>query len=203
MSPKVDQQIEHHLSDADYLELIKQRDESGLRQLMQAYGGQVLGLSRRMLPDAGEAECVTSDVFLTIWNRPSLFEASRGTLFTLLMTMARSRSIDRLRQQANRERSLEKYRDHSESKSSHDDISPGTNLLRQECRQQISASINALPVTQREAVRLAFFVGQSHREVAETMQLPLGSVKTAIRKGLMALKSALEMKPEFGDIHEL
>ncbi len=181
------------------LSLIRKRDESGLLQLIELYGTRVKGLCLRILSDTLEAESVASDVFLEIWNRPDCYIQSRGSLRTYIMTIARSRSIDRVRSFSARAKNHEKFCQTSSAGFSLIMHTPPADLLDNERSTQITQAVEELPPNQQKALRLAFFSGMSHRQVADELGMPLGTVKTHIRKGLLRLRATLAQRFEIGD----
>ncbi|MEZ6137415.1 MAG: sigma-70 family RNA polymerase sigma factor [Pirellulaceae bacterium] len=180
---------------------IAARDETALMELINFYGSRVQGLCEMIAGDLLDADSVTSDVFLEIWNRPEAYDRSRGSLRTYLMTIARSRSIDRLRSNSARQRQQEKFLELSARVNSTETMdTPESRTILLEKRQRIRAAVEHLPADQQQALQLAFFSGLTHREVAERLKLPLGTVKTYIRKGLLHLREALVTQLETGDL---
>jgi RNA polymerase sigma-70 factor (ECF subfamily) len=181
------------------LRRIAARDEQGLVMLLSRYGARVLGLCRAIVTDHNEAESVMSDVFLELWNRPHSFQAKRGSISTFLFMMARSRSIDRCRSQRARESQLEKYAVQGALADRFVSLETAeTKSIDAERRQRMFEALAQLSVPQQRTLHLAFFAGLTHREIALELDLPLGTVKSHIRKGLMHLKSELVSAQEVG-----
>lgn len=179
--------------DEEIVRLICLHDENALSALVQRYGGQVQFVCKSICGDELEASGVVSEVFWEFWRQADLFQAQRGSLRTYLLTMARSRSIDRLRAIAAQARQRSRYMDvvvHSSS-SLATTGGPEFCVVREENLQEIKEALRQLPDLQRQMLELAFFEGNSHREVAGLMKLPLGTVKTHIRKGLLKLRHLL------------
>ncbi len=187
--------------DQQVLERIAFRDEDALSELMKRYGDRVQGLCELIVGDLLDADSVTLDVFLEIWNRPSAYDRARGTLKTYLLTLARSRSIDRLRARAARQRQQEKYIDLSSISDCTETMdTPESQTLELERRQRIRAAVDQLPTDQQQTLQLAFFSGLTHREISERLKMPLGTVKSYIRKGLLRLREALSTQLEKGEL---
>ncbi len=179
------------LPDDEIVGLIREHDERGLAALIQRYGGQVYSVCRSILfGDEFEISGVVSDVFWEFWRHADLFECQRGSLRSYLVTMARSRSIDRMRAVASLARQHRKFRDatSNNSKELSTAESPEQRALRDENAEEVQQALSQLSEPQQRMLRLAFFDGMSHREVASALQIPLGTVKTHIRQGLLRLR---------------
>lgn len=180
------------LDDSAVVTKIIRRDESALLSLIDCYGAKVLGLCNAILGDCSEAECVVSDVFLEIWNRPHSFDSRRGTMQTFLLTLARSRAIDKLRSRTARAKRMQRYMSRQADLPQHLSFETGeTASEKAERKTLVKQALATLPDIQQQALQLAFFAGLTHREVATELQLPLGTVKTHIRKGLLQLRPKL------------
>lgn len=192
---------EPHLEDAQLVDRVARRDDTALGCIIARYGNQVLGLCEAISLDKADAESVTSDVFLELWNRTDAFDSARGTLRTYLLTLARCRSIDRRRSRVARETRMNKFINHASQDIAHyayeetgESASMGV-----EKRKLVGVAMGKLPEAQRIALHMAFFLGLTHMEVAEKLSLPLGTVKSHIRRGLLHLKSELAEKFEVGE----
>lgn len=180
------------LDDAAILTKIIRRDEAALLLLIKHYGSKILGLCNAILGDPSEAECVMSDVFFEIWNRPHVFDRRRGNLQTFLLTLARSRSIDRTRSRVARAKRMEKYMHREAGLPQQLIVETAEEVsVQAERKALVRQALETLPDVQQQALQLAFFAGLTHSEVAEELQLPLGTVKTHIRKGLLQLRPKL------------
>jgi len=150
---------------------------------------------RRILVDPRDAEEAMLDVFVQVWEQGERYDPSRASPLSYLMTLARSRAIDRARAVGRHRGGLQQGGDEglfaALEAGGVDPIGPLAALLSAESRGAIDAALGALPSEQREAVQLAFLEGLSHREVAERLESPLGTVKTRIRQGLLRLRDAL------------
>jgi RNA polymerase sigma-70 factor (ECF subfamily) len=176
------------------MEAIKAGETSALEALYSRYARNVLGLCRRVLGDVRDAEEVMLETFVQIWQHGDRYDASRASPLAYLFTVARSRAIDRLRAQG---------RHRVVSAATDDGIlsglervelaaaSPLARLLSAETRGRVEAALAQLAPEQREALELAYFQDLSHREAAERLGLPLGTLKTRIRQGLLRLRDGL------------
>ena len=167
-----------------------ERDQAGMSALYDESASLVYSLALRMVGNPADAEEVTMDVYQQVWRRAASYDGSRGTVASWLVTLARSRAIDRVRSQANRrqkEQPLPEILDLAAA-----GLSPERETAETQRKRRIAAALASLSPEQREALNLAFFSGLTHQEVAERLGQPLGTVKTRIRLGMMKLKEQLE-----------
>jgi len=169
--------------DIEVIRRIEQRDESALSELYERYGGLVYTIAYRVLQNNGVAEEVTQDTFLKVWNQIHTWDAQRGKLTTWLLTITRYAAIDRLRQEQRR---------HTQSAVSLDDL---LNLIgtRDDTEWQdgdfVRSLLIQLSTDQLQVIELSYFQGLSHGEMANKLNLPLGTVKTRVRSGLQRLRA--------------
>ncbi|MGH7516209.1 MAG: RNA polymerase sigma factor [Gemmatimonadales bacterium] len=169
------------------------RDERALVELIEVATPWLLGLVQGMLQDQDEAEEVVSQVFATAWDRVGTLGNEYETLMPWLLRIARNRAIDHLRRRGRLRRKaarLEAYevagpgsvpfREPDES------AQPGWHVHR-----AVHAALGALPEDQRAVVRLAYFAGLTHSEIAEELGIPMGTVKTRLRLAFDKLRAAL------------
>lgn len=162
------------------------RDESALGEVIDAYGGLVFGMARRVLADAGMAEEVAQDVFVALWRRPGAFDAARGSLQGFLMGVARNKAIDVVRREETRKKAREALISEQETTST---VDSATEQIDE--RQRVAAALAGLSGPQREAVVLAYYGGRTYREVAAELGIPEGTAKTRLRDGLGKLRELL------------
>jgi RNA polymerase sigma-70 factor (ECF subfamily) len=176
------------------MEAIKAGQADALAALYERYGRAVTGVCRRIVGDARDAEEATLDAFVQLWEHGDRYDPLRASPLTYLMTLARSRALDRARA-LGRQRGAISDEDGSLlaalERSDGASMSPLAALLSAEDRGGIEGALALLPAEQREAVALAFLEGLSHREVAARLGAPLGTVKTRIRQGLLRLRDSL------------
>jgi len=178
--------------ECELMRRIGDRDESALAEVIDVYGPQVRAICLRICTNSLDADGVVSNVFWDLWNRFRNFDKRRGSLRAYLLTLARSRAIDRQRSVAATTRNTRRYLDASASAQdcSYRDESLDAHIVSDE-NAELRAAINRLPLPQQTALQLAFFDGLTHREIAAEQSLPLGTVKTNIRRGLIQLRSVL------------
>lgn len=179
----------HSEDDLDKLLLrTAQGDEDAFTGVYDAASGPVLGLVRRILRDTAQSEEVAQDVLVEVWVTAGRFRPEEGSAKTWIMTLAHHRAVDRIRSaEARSEREqkaalLERTRPFDEV----------TERVETQLEwQQVRRCVGLLTDMQRQAVTLAYYQGLTHKEVAEALSLPLGTVKTRLRDGLIRLRDCL------------
>ena len=164
-------------------------DRAALSALYDRHSPLLLAICRRVLKDANEAEDVLTDIFFEVWRKADRFDAARGSPLTYLVTLSRSRAIDRKRSRDSRPKITSDFTDAAS------ETAPAPTPLQsidiQEQRQQVRVALANLDATQREALECAFYDGLSHSEIAQKLNRPLGTIKTYIRQGLIQLRESL------------
>lgn len=149
----------------------------------------VFSLALRILNDRGLAEEVTTDVFMQVWRQAANFETMRGTPLSWLMTIARTRSIDRLRASSHLRQESETLDAVMHQAAPTDN--PEKVSIYTERQKLVREALQQLTPDQRQLIEAAYFEGLSQSELAEKFALPLGTVKTRVRAGMMLLKKVL------------
>jgi RNA polymerase sigma-70 factor (ECF subfamily) len=171
---------------------IARGDEQALASLYDRYRLILFGLIMRILHDRSEAEDVLQEVFMQAWRQASNFDEARGRPFTWLVTLARSRAIDRLRSLHSRERiANESARDEVVQAPDASDAA-----LQSEQGEIVRHALAELPEEQQRALLLAYFEGLTQSEIATRLDTPLGTIKTRMRSGLIKLRELLREKLE-------
>ena len=161
-------------------------DVSALGTLYDRYAGLVFGLAARVTGSPADAEEVLQDVFVQAWSQAGLYVPARGTPRTWLLTIARTRAIDRRRR---------RRRDEATGSAVGDVPDPGENpvahLEERGQREAVRKALALLPPDQRAAIELAYFGGLTHLEIATRTGDPLGTVKGRLRLGMEKLRGLL------------
>ena len=168
---------------------IAKNDQSALATLYDETNRLAYGLILRVLGDASVAEEVLLDVYTQIWRQAANYDTGRGSPIAWLMTIARTRAIDRLRsgwQDRQRKEPLDLLNDRETSVAS-----PEEATVASERQKFVRAALSSLTPEQREVIELAYYGGLSHSEIALKLNQPLGTVKTRTRLGMMKLREAL------------
>jgi RNA polymerase sigma-70 factor (ECF subfamily) len=175
------------VSDAQLVTSIARYSEVALAEVYRRHGGAVYGLARRVLNDPAEAEDVTQEVFLRLWNEPDRYDPGRGSLRSFLLAQSHARAVDAVRSTSSRRQ-----------RESRDALrtARGTYDLQHEVwdlamADQVGQAMGALPAEERRAIELAYFDGHTYREVARLLQQPEGTVKSRIRNGMRRMRAAL------------
>lgn len=184
--------FETQMRDQDWVALIKrvaEGDQYALNQLYDSTNRLVFGLVLRILNDRSTAEEVLLDVYTQVWRQAALYDRSRGAPLAWMITIARSRAIDRLRSGRLEQQTKESIDAVGELRAT--SISPEESTFSSERRQLIHTALDALSPEQREVIELAYYSGLSHTEIATKLNQPLGTVKTRTRLGMMKLRESL------------
>ena len=175
--------------DLSLMRAIANGDRSAFSLLYDRHSPMLFAICRRILKDFGSSEDILIEVFLEVWSRADRFDSRRGSPLTYLVTLTRSRAIDRQRSQSARLNATSGDPDTTAPASSATD--PLQSAESKEQQQIVRAALADLEPVQRQALECAFYEGLSHREIAQKLQKPLGTVKTYIRQGLIRLRSSL------------
>jgi RNA polymerase sigma-70 factor (ECF subfamily) len=169
------------------------RDERALVELIELATPWLLGLVQGMLRDQDEAEEVVGEVFTTAWERVGTLGDEHETIMPWLLRIARNRAIDRLRRRARGRRKAVRL-------EAYEAVGPGSAAFREpdesaqpgwHVHQSVHDALAALPEEQRAVVRLAYFAGLTHSEIARELGIPIGTVKTRLRLSFDKLRAAL------------
>lgn len=171
-------------NDKSLIDRVLVREQQAMTEIFDRYAGLVYSVALRVLKDNGQAEDVTQEIFFQLWRSPDRFSATRGSLASWLLVVARNRAIDRLRQR--------KYGEPVDEMT----VDSATNLENEAERsimmQRVQSIMADLPSDQQKSLQMAFFEGLSHSEIAEKTGQPLGTIKTRIRSALASLRKRLE-----------
>ena len=171
------------------MERLAKGDQEALGDLYDRHAGPVYALALRILQEPADAEDIVQEVFAQAWTQATRYDATRGAVSAWLLTVARSRAIDRLR--ARRARPDRTGIDHSPADIVDPVARPDTQFLSSEQVRVVRAALAELPLLQRVALELAYYEGLTHSEIAEQLEQPLGTVKTRIRQALLKLRDVM------------
>jgi RNA polymerase sigma-70 factor, ECF subfamily len=176
-------------SDLDLLLALRGGQTQALGMLYDRYSRLVFSLAFKILANSEEAEDITQEIFLTLWQRQT-YNPARGSLSSFLTTMTRSRAIDKLRSRGSRYRFLQRWEGIMRSETVMS--TPLEQASIGERSQIIRGALEQLPVNERQVLEIAYYEGLSQSEIAEQLSIPLGTVKTRSRQGLLKLRQALQ-----------
>jgi len=176
-------ELKEDRTDAAIVSAIRSGDANGMAALYDRYSAIVYSVALRVLGDTGAAEDVLQEVFMQMWRNPRLFDSSRGRLGPWLSVIARHRAIDGLR----------KRRPETDIADVVLSVEPDLagDAERARAMGKVRGTLGSMPPLQRKALEMAFFEGLSHSEISALTGEPLGTIKTRIRSGLLALRKAL------------
>jgi RNA polymerase sigma-70 factor (ECF subfamily) len=163
-------------------------DRSALAALYERHAKRVYALARAILGCREEAEDLTQEVFVSVCE-PTLYDRSRGTVGAFLLTMTRSRAIDRLRRRGRWARLIETWHEATPTTAPR---TPLEDVSVRRAAELVRAVLSELPSAQRQVLELAYYEGLSQSEIATDLATPLGTVKTLSRRALLTLGRALE-----------
>lgn len=169
------------------------RDQAALVSFYDATSARAYALALRITGQPAAAEEVVSDVYFQVWQQAERYDAARGRVLAWLLTICRSRALDWLRRRDDAEL-------HPEPQTLRPDIyrddeGPMNMLMAVERNSGVHAALAVLNETQQKLLSLAFFRGMTHQEIARHTGMPLGSVKTTLRKAMQTLKQLLGDNP--------
>jgi RNA polymerase sigma-70 factor, ECF subfamily len=173
-------------SDAELVRMIREQPTAGLAALYDRYGRLIFSVALRVVQDHGTAEEITQDVFLRCWRNIDRYQPSQGSLPAWLLAITHHRAIDELRSRRGKDMRRE---------ISDDNLPPlvalDSGFDEALLRGEVHEALHLLPPAQRDVIELIFWGGLTRREVADRLNLPLGTVHTRLRLGMEKLRAAL------------
>lgn len=167
-------------------------DQLAMTSLYDTSSRVLYGLLLRILNEHAMAEEVLLDVYMQVWQKAGSYDELRGSPMAWMLTIARSRAIDRLRSGRQESQLRESFEEFEENIRSEIDVE-GSAAIAEE-HGKVRHALKTLPVEQREVIELAYYGGLSHSEIALQIEQPLGTVKTRIRLGMMKLRDLLHQE---------
>ena len=177
----------HPVADFTLVERLWQGDLDALGALYDRYSGLVYTMALRSLGDVSAAEDLTQDVFMTLM-RCRTYDPKRSSLSSYLSLLTRSRAIDRLRAQSTQQKYLNQWQHYRQPQVP----SPMEHASQQERHALVQQAMSELTQQQRQVLELSYYQGQSQTEIARRLGVPLGTVKSWARRGLLKLRSHLQ-----------
>ena len=171
-------------------ERIAKGDVEALKEVFDAFAGVALAVAVRIVKDRAEAEDVVQESFMQMWRSATRYEPQRAQLSTWIISIVKSRAIDRLRARGTQMRLADSIALEAQERAAepHSD----EELHSRRSAHQVQGLLSALPSEQREVLELAYFQGLSHQEIAKHTLLPLGTVKTRVRRATLKLAELLK-----------
>lgn len=174
---------------AGLLGQIARKNERALAELYDRTSPLVYGLALRIVRERSAAEDILQEVYMQVWRLADAFDPARGTVLSWIVTIARSRALDSLRSS----RALLSHENNSEELDTFHSAAPDPEHDSSESErvQLVRRFLSQLPTGQRRVIELAFFHGLTHSEIASQAGLPLGTIKSRIRNGMMQIRERL------------
>lgn len=181
------------ITEEELLQRVARGDSRAFDTLYDRLAPRLYGLLRQMLHDEKDAEDVLQDGFVQLWDHAASYDPSRAKAFTWAVMIFRNKAIDRMRALGRRTRLVEAA-SLEHATLGDNDVLPGADedVQSRERADIVRGALQQLPAEQRKLVELAFLKGLTHHVIAETLGMPLGTVKTNIRRGLMRLRDLLK-----------
>jgi RNA polymerase sigma-70 factor (ECF subfamily) len=186
MASRTDKQ---RLADEELMVLLRDGDADAFEVIYDRHGGAAFSLAYRMVGDRNVAEDIAQEAFLSIWRSRARFDRERGSVRAWVLGIVHHRTIDALRRNSGHDRhraSAEGLEERQEAPERTD-----AEAARREEARQVRAALETLPEQQLQVVRLAYFGGFTHTQIAQMLDMPIGTVKGRMRLGLEKLRRAL------------
>ncbi len=180
---------EYIIVEQSILQRIASGDKSAVQDCLNNYGGLVWSLARRMLPDVNEAEDAVQEIFIEIWKNAERFDESQSSETTFVAMIARRRLIDRLRK-TTRQPEIDSFEDMLVEPSGDE----GKKMQTSVEAKQAAEAMRELRPEQQQILQLSIIQGYSHQEISDALKMPLGTVKTHARRGLIEVREIIESK---------
>jgi RNA polymerase sigma-70 factor, ECF subfamily len=194
-------QLTTSMIDPNLLALVAKGDQQAFSQLYDHSSTLLFTLAVRILGNREEAAELLQDVYLEVWRKVSRYDVGRGTPVAWLITLTKSRAIDRLRARATRGyRATNSLEAGTAMQVADPSPSPLETQANQELRLAVGTAVAGLPQAQQQAIELAYYEGLSHAEIAQRLNQPLGTVKTRIKLGMSKLRDGLQQWGNHGDL---
>ena len=176
------------LIDALLLSRVARGDSKALQSLYNQWGGHAMAIARRLLKDEADAEDVVQDTFLQLWGKAREFDPGRGSAKAWILTIARTRALDRLRSRSSA------HRKHAAEATVEQpaQTEPLELVEQRQSRDRLLLALGSLSAEQRSALEMAYFEGLTQNEIAAQTGIPLGTVKTRTRLAMAKLAEVLE-----------
>jgi RNA polymerase sigma-70 factor, ECF subfamily len=178
-----------HLADEELMQLVQRGDPRAFELLYDRHGGAAFSLAYRMTGNRTAAEDVSQEAFLSIWRSRLRYQPERGSVRTWLLGIVHNRAIDALRRSLVQERK----RTTTEGLEERQEAPERTEVeaARRDEARQVRSALDTLPAEQRRTIELAYFGGFSQSQIAEMLEMPIGTVKGRMRLGLEKMRQHL------------
>jgi RNA polymerase sigma factor (sigma-70 family) len=174
-------------SETELVAQLQERNEQAFSYLYDNYSAALHGIINQIIPDREIASDVLQEVFVNIWNKIGTYDPIKGRLFTWMLNVARNAAIDKVRSRA--------YQDSLKNQSLPDDVNIMTQSVKPNTDDYgLKKLVSKLKDEQKVLIDLSYFQGFTHEEIAKSLNIPLGTVKTRIRSALTQLRTLIDQK---------
>lgn len=181
--------------DREWMEEVQSGKKASLQKLYERYKRILFGMIYKILNNREETEDLLQEIFVQAWRKSDQYEPQRGSVYSFLATMARNKAIDRTRSKAFKNRKKDDYVLNDDEYSFHlstDNPNPEENLQLTERAVAVRKALASLHKKEREVLYISYFHGLSQSEIAEKIDIPLGTVKYRMRQGMIKLRDTLD-----------
>lgn len=178
--------------EVELLKRIKARDEEALAELYDLYNRLLFGMIISVVKKREEAEDVLQEVFVKIWERASTFNEERGNVYSWVVTLTRNKAIDRIRSKDYKtQEKATRDVDAPDFFLEGEKYDPLETTIYSDRTELVKKALGEIPQSQSEVLKIAYYEGLTQREISEQLDIPLGTVKTRMRQGMIKLKDIL------------
>lgn len=175
------------------MQKIKAKDADALKKLYNLYHRLLFGMILSIVKKREEAEDVLQEVFVTIWEKAHTFNEKRGNVYSWLVTVTRNKAIDRIRSKGYKtQKKASVSIDEPDFTLEGDKFDPLETTIYSNRAELVKNALDEIPENQREVLKIAYYRGMTQSEISEHLEIPLGTVKTRTRQGMIKLKNILE-----------
>jgi len=179
-------------AESDLLTRVAQKDLEAFSEVYDRFAGPMFSLAMRILRDGVAAEDAVQEAFVEIWEKASTYDPALGKPMTWAVTLARNRAIGHLRSSVRRRKLSEAVA--SETEPAESALAGGDDtLMGNETARQVRAALSQVAAEQRQAIEMAYFGGLTQTEIAAALNVPLGTVKARIRRGMLVMRDLLDV----------
>jgi RNA polymerase sigma-70 factor, ECF subfamily len=180
--------------DGAVIQRIARGEDPALAELYDRYAQVLYTLGMRILRSVQDSEDIVQEVFIQVWKKAESYDAKKGTVYTWLVTMMRNRAIDRLRSKGYKHAAQQIDTAAIVLFSDAPSSNPHSHTVRSEHQKLVVGTLKQLSADQQQVLALAYYEGFSQSEIAQKLNIPLGTVKSRMRHGLQSMRSKLKGK---------
>ncbi len=179
--------------EVELMKRIKAHDADALEKLYDLYKGLLFGMVISIVKKREEAEDVLQEIFVKIWNKAGSFNENRGNVYSWIVTLARNKAIDRIRSKGYKTQQKQSASIHEPFfRLEGDKYDPMETTIFSDRAELVKKALAEIPEEQSEVIKIAYYQGMTQSEIAKYLDIPLGTVKTRTRQGMIKLKRILE-----------